>query len=162
MRIEKGRKLLLIRFSNYRQFNFIQEHKSIIETNGSVWILKAGKQIPQTKLEELFSEPAPLIMKAPKETGGQYYVALVKGAFNGLPRTDMKYPEYYSRMIDDENMWLLDSLMGSWFCAEQIAELSSDTVKHLYLLSNNKPVTDVLGRTRTATLYISTETAIEI
>lgn len=27
----------------------------------------------------------------------------------------MEYPDYYHEMIDDEKLWMIDSLAGTWF-----------------------------------------------
>lgn len=36
-------------------------------------------------------------------------------AYNGEPKSDMEYPDYYHEMIDDEKLWMIDSLAGTWF-----------------------------------------------
>ncbi len=162
MIIEKDKKIMLLRFSDYKYYDFIAEHLKIISETGHVWAIKVGKSIPTTRLNELFREPNYLILRGPKHKGGKYYVANVIEAFNGLPRNDMKYPDYYEKLMKDINMWLVSSMEGTWFCLTEIIELPVDVIPFFRLTSNNKLVEEVLNSTRSSIVYVSSERDIRI
>lgn len=162
MIITQKKKMLLLRFSNYKHFDFVSEHKKVLSENGYVWMLKIGKRIPDKRLTEVFNEPSALILKAPKDAGGKYYVAVVERTVNSSPTDGMVYPAYYNELIDDENMWIADSLDGTWFCIVSMEQLPDEMVSHLRLSSNDKAVEDVLSKTRSATVYVYSEDDIEL
>ena len=158
--IEAKKKCLLLRFGNYREYDFINEHKEVIRKYGYVWMLKVGKCIPQSRLDEVFDENRALLLKAPKSIGGKYYHAEVDDYYRGEPRMDMPYPPYYSKMLSDEVWWNVDSLYGTWLRITAISELGKENIEHLYLFSNKKPVESVLSSTRTSTLYVYSDLSI--
>ena len=41
--IENDTLMLLFRFSNYKKYNFIEEHKVFLKEKGYVWMMKMGK-----------------------------------------------------------------------------------------------------------------------
>ena len=154
MLIEKDKKQLLLRFTNYKRFDFVSEHSRIISDKGCTWMLKTGKQIPDDRLNELFGKPNTMILKAPKKVGGKYYIAFVEQAYNGQPAVGMNYPSYYDELVEDNSMWAVDSLQGTWFCLTRVEELSADKVSHLRLVSNQRQVDEVLNSTMSAVVYV--------
>ena len=65
--------MLVIRFLTVRRVDFISEHQKIIQKNGSVWMLKTGKQILDVSLKEVLDSGGNLILKAPKAEGGELF-----------------------------------------------------------------------------------------
>lgn len=152
--ITANEKRLLLRFSDYKSHSFIDEHQNLINEIGEVWMLKMGRRIPNDRLAELFSNGGQLLLKASKHSGGRYYCASVIAARNGTPTAAMIYPQYYSEMLKDENLFCNRSLEGTWFCVENISELPLSIVEKLRLVSNDKMVEDVLGQTRSSVVYV--------
>ena len=157
MQIKANEKMLLLRYSNYKKFNFIEEHQKTLAAEGTVWMLKIGKKIPETKLKDIYEHGGVLILRSPKASGSKYYAAQIKKCFNGEPDFEMLYPEYYETMLDDDDMWTMDSLEGTWFQVTAVKELSEDAAFHFFLISNGKPVEEVLSSTRSSMIYIKSD-----
>ena len=151
MRIEASKKMLVVRYNTYNNYDFIQEHTKLIDKNGYVWIYKVGKEIPNSSLKEVFNESKKIIFKAPKKDGGSYYLASLQEYNNGMPPTDGNYPSYYLEMKDIE---LLSGLNGTWFKITQIVLLSPKDIELLYLCRNNKSLDEIVNSTRTSILYV--------
>ena len=49
MILKANSKVLVLRFNNYKKWNFIEEHTRILNSTKYVWILKAGKYIKEQK-----------------------------------------------------------------------------------------------------------------
>lgn len=152
--IKKNSRMLLLRYSNYRKNDFIQEHISCINKDGHVWMLKTGKHLQLEKVRTVLGDDGFLILRAPKSAGGEYYFAHVIDIFNGEVKKEMIFPEYYKDLIMDDKFWMVDSLDGTWFKIDRIEKLPEEGVEKLRLISNGKTVEEVLNRTRSATLYI--------
>ena len=150
-----NRKILLLRYSNYRRYDFISCHNELAKKNGSVWMLKAGKQIPETSVNSVIADGGLVVLKAPKSCGGNFYATRILDFFNGSPKDGMVYPDYYRQMEKDEQMWFLASLTGSWFKIAELEELSGEDASRLHLVSNGKSAIDVLNSTRTAVMYVT-------
>ena len=157
MQIKANQKMLLLRYSNYKKYNFIDEHRKILAEEGTVWMLKIGKNIPEYKLKEIYAEGGLLILRSPKADGSKYYAIEVTSCFNGEPDFEMIFPEYYETMLDDEDMWTMDSLQGTWFKVTSIKELPEEVSSHFSLLSNGKMIEDVLNSTRSSMIYIKSD-----
>ena len=127
----------------------------MIQQHGNVWMLKTGKMIPDQKMASIILNNGFLALRAPKADGSKYYFASVIDAFNGPCKKDMIYPLYYEEMLNDEDMWAVDSLEGSWFKINKILEIQPQLVGNFYLVSNGKRVEDVLSSSRTSVTYVN-------
>lgn len=145
---------LLMRFSNYKRYSFIDELNRSIMKVGSGWFLKTGKTIPQAKLQPIIQNGGFFILKAPKADGDDYYIAHITESFNGSPKSEMIYPSYYDDMVEDDNLWMMDSLEGTWLKTDYVGRMRIEDIKHLYLCSNKKPADVVAHSTRSSTMYI--------
>lgn len=159
MDIKAKEKLLVLRFSTYKDFDFIEEHRQIINNNGAVWMLKLGKPVPDRTLREILLGSAGLILKAPKSIGGKYYYCQMLDAQNMKPNNEMKFPEYYKKLLEDM-FWL--SMDGTWIKVNNFIELEKEVIPSFKLMSNDRPLDDVLSQTRTTMLYAYSERTIEI
>lgn len=146
--------MLLLRYSSYKKYDFIQEHQNIIKRYGSVWMMKVGKNIPENKLQTMYKNGGDLILRSPKSEGCKFYKASIKSFYSGKSKSDMKYPEYYKEMLDDEDLWFLESLTGTWFEVERIEEMAIEEAETLVLISNGKRAIDVLANTRSSMIYV--------
>ena len=153
---ETGKRMLLLRFSNYKHFDFVGCHKELIQIHGFTWMMKVGKQLPQSSVCPVLKDGGCLILKAPKASGGDLFTATIQEFYNGAPPKDMIYPRYYQEMKEDEDLWMLDSsLTGSWFKITDLKKLSDDDAAKLRLISNGKQAVAVLNSTRTSVMYVT-------
>lgn len=150
---------LLLRYNNYKKTDFIQEHLACLKSTDHVWILKTGKQLPQAKIKMVLDNGGVVILRAPQSAGGKYYLAHIVESFNGDPSPDMEFPEYYYDMLDDENLWTVESVSGTWFKVDQIEDMPEEAIIHLRLISNGKLADEVIKTTRSATMYVSRDIA---
>lgn len=156
--IKSNTHLLLLRFNNYKKYSFLDEHLRYVKDDGSVWMLKIGRKIPEAKIQDVLNQGGILILKEPKIDGGKYYVAHIKEYLYGAATYEMSFPEYYYEMADDEMIWNMEEgLFGTWLHVDQIEPLPKDFVPNLKLLSNGKDVEDVLSHTMSSMMYIQSK-----
>lgn len=147
--------MLLLRYSSYKKYDFIREHNSIIKNKGSVWMLKVEKCIPENKLQKMYEYGGVMYLRSPKIEGEKFYKAIIKAYYSGEPKRNMIFPKYYDEMLNDEDLWLVDSLSGTWFEIVEIKEISKTQAERLKLVSNGKRAVDVLSCTRSSMLYVN-------
>ena len=162
MVIRAGDTILLIRYNNYKKMDFIEEHNKIAKENNYVWMLKAGRKLVKKKLDKVKNESSIVILKAPKNVGGQYYYAKIIDYQYGEREKDGFSPDYYSNLVDDEKLWQIVSLDGTWLKLGEIKPLKSEFVDSFSLLSNGKDVKEVISSTMSSTLYITSNKDIII
>lgn len=147
--------MLLLRYSSYKKYDFIREHKNIIHKKGSVWMLKVGKCVPENKLQKMYENGGVIYLRSPKNEGEKFYKATIKAYYLGEPKRNMIFPQYYNEMLNDEDLWLVDSLRGTWFEVVEIKEIAQAQAERLKLVSNGKRAVDVLSCTRSSMLYVN-------
>lgn len=157
MEIQPKKKMLLLRYNNYKNNDFIEAHNGVVDKNGYSWMLKIGKDITKFKLEQVMSDGGLLILKAPKSAGGLYYISTIIEYYFGENKKDMVFPGYYHDMVNDVNLWQMSGLEGSWLKVERIVPLPDGFEKNLTLVSNSKKVDEVVKRTRSSMLYVQSE-----
>ena len=157
--IKKNSPVLLLRYNTYQDFDFVKTHSEILKAVGSVWLLKLGKQIPESSLNTFLENDGNIILKAPKKKGGYYHYAHMIGYHVGKPSEDMIYPDYYRKMVRDSYEY---TLCGSWIKIDYLELLDFDVLGHFYLIKNGKPMVDIINSTRTATLYVESDEDITI
>ena len=147
------KKMMVIRFFSVRKVDFISEHKVLIEKNGSVWMLKSGKKIPDSSLKNVLESGGVILLKAPKIEGGRFYKAHFVDFFLGVPKPEMIFPDYYSS-LENEYDYEKSILDGTWFKVDSILEMQDSDVDELVLWSNGKKLKDVINQTRTSVMYV--------
>lgn len=157
MVIEANKAVLLIRYNNYKKTDFILEHNKIVSDKGYVWMLKAGRKLVESKLLKVINETGVVILKAPKNSGGNYYYAKIQDYRFGIQSRDMISPDYYKILVDDESLWQIESLDGTWLKIGEIKPLSINVIERFKLISNGKKVDDVIRSTMSSTLYIQND-----
>lgn len=162
MTIEANKAMLLIRYNNYKKTDFIEEHNKVIASNGYVWMLKTGKTIVEAKLKKVLEETDILLLRAPKKDGGKYYITNIEEYRYGDSEAGMKFPKYYKNLVEDEALWEIDSLSGTWLKIGPIREMPKEVVSKFQLISNNKNIEDVINSTRSATLYVISIKNVEL
>ena len=162
MVVDAGKSALLLRYNNYKGTDFIEEHNKVVSVNGYVWMLKAGRKLVENKLNKIMGESALLILKAPKSSGGDYYYAQIAGYRYGGQLEKKESPSYYEKLVDDEKLWQIDSLDGTWLKIGEIKPLAKTVVDELKLVSNNKSVMDVINSTMSSSLYVCSDKRITL
>lgn len=150
-------KLVVIRVSSYQQFNFIEEHQKVLNKKGTVWMLKLGKLIPRTSLDEIINGKRTIILRAPKKAGGDLYLCNVLEVSYAEPSDSSLCPKYYEEM---KNSCIWDSFEGTWFLLDSIKRIDEKYYPHFKLLKNDKYLMDVLNETRTSVLYVYCDTEL--
>lgn len=162
MVVEAGKCSLLIRYNNYKKTNFIEEHNKVVSVNGFVWMLKAGRRLVDSKVSKVINETALLILKAPKSSGGDYYYAEVLDFRYGDQENKEESPDYYENLVEDERLWQIDSLTGTWLKIGAIKSLDKSKAEEFKFLSNGKRVVDVINSTMSSSLYVCSDKKITL
>ena len=162
MVIEAGKVMLLLRYNNYKKTDFIEEHNKVSRKNGYVWMLKAGRKLVENKLKNVMEESSIIILKAPKNAGGEYYFTELLEFRYGKQQEKNDSPEYYASLVDDERLWQIDSLDGTWLKIGKIRPLNKQIVDELKLISNDKMVQEVVSSTMSSTLYVCVDKDITL
>lgn len=153
MLVGKGQRLLLLRCRQFGKYDFVEEHNAISAIRGNVWLLKTGRAISSTKMQDIMNESRCLVLKQAKADGGKYYWAELLNVHEGAPSKEMCYPAYYSEMLlkfDGD----LSKLNGTWLQIGPIHRLPSGYEKTLLLIKNKKSADEILNRSMSSTLYI--------
>lgn len=159
MIIQKNKKILVLRYNEYKNYDFIKEHMKILKNQGCVWMLKLGRQIPDQSLRSVIEESGVVIFKSPKKAGNRYFIAQFNEFCNGRMENSEFYPNYYHEMRK-ENYEV--SLNGTWLRVIDIAEAPMEVIEQLRLVKNQKKLIDVVGVTRTSMLYVTSSNDCEV
>ncbi len=158
MHIDKHKKMLLFRYSNYRRTDFIAEHNKVISKNGYSWMLKAGKKSSTDKIDRVLADGGYLILKSPIKEGNNYYVAIFDSFVENNPDDKNGYPEYYKYFMDD----MYDALAYQWFRIRGIYRMDASQADKIVLQTNNKRIPEVLETTRTAVMFVQSTDIIRL
>ena len=150
MDLQTGKRIMVIRYTPFRKYDFIDEHTKLIAQKQSVWMLKIGRKIPEVAINEIITEGGNIVLKAPKSSGGNYYLAHCCAFHQGRASNDMVFPEYYFSINGDFDK---DPLDGTWLKIDRLERLNEHYSDRLYLCRNGKKLNEVIGTTRTSVLY---------
>lgn len=155
-------KILFFRFSNYKNYDFIQEHKKILKENGYVWMLKAGKRSSIDKIRRVQQDGGWMVLRSPKSNGSVSYIANFSDITEDDPK-DECIPAYYIKLLDDENLDLnCVNSTHQWFRLKSIESLDQSISDNLVLDTSGKRLVDTIGTTRTAVMFVHNDKAFEI
>lgn len=162
MTISENTEMLLFRFSNYRKYSFIKEHKLVLDENGYVWMLKMGKRSSISKLLTVKEAGGWLVLRSPKAEGSMSFIAKFSNISEDVPESCV-YPKYYSQILknEDENYNNFNTTY-QWFKIEKLIEMKESDVKKLVIAKTGKSVDEVIRTTRTAVMFIRNEQEINI
>ena len=151
MDILAEKRMMVIRYTPFKKFDFIEEHAKLIAQQQSVWMLKIGRKIPETAITKIIDEGGNVVLKAPKSAGGDFYLAHCCASHQGRRLKNMVFPEYYLFIDGDFDR---DPLDGTWLKIDRLESLSEHYSDRLYLCSNGKKLNDIISTTRTSVLYV--------
>ena len=145
--------ILVMRVNDYKAHQFIKEHDRVMKDVGYVWVLKAGKRIPELKMKDVLKDGGHVIFRGSKASGGKYYYAHVEEVKYGIPDASMIFPDYYRLMVSDPSLWTFDSLDGTWLKLTSLQEMRSELIQNIKLISNGKNVDEAMKSSMTSFVY---------
>lgn len=145
--------MLLFRYKNYKNTDFINLHCEIIKSKKKVWMLKIGKKTSLSSIEEIIKSGGYMVLRSPKSDGGHSYIAHFEQVQETEPEQKL-YPQYYEELIDNDENFYFESSNHQWFLLTSIERMSEEDVEHLLMSKTNKPVNEVIDTTRTAVMFI--------
>lgn len=157
--IKKETGMLLFRYSNYRKFRFIDEHKKIIQQSKYVWMMKMGKKTSLDKIKGIIERGGYIVFKAPVADGNLFYLGRFTDFSEELPDDELHMPKYYAEIVEDINFW---DAPTQFFKLVDLVPLDEKYALTLRLEKNKKKVLDVINETRTAVMFIENETEIDV
>lgn len=96
MTINKGKKLLLVRYSDYLYNNCIADHIDVIRENGYCWFAKVGKQKPSQKYCNIvLKDEKPMIFL---HSAKKAFICNVSDIIFEKPK-DCVFPNYYNEVL---------------------------------------------------------------
>lgn len=99
MTIEKGKKMLLVRYSDFLRNNCIDDHIEMIKTRGYCWFGKIGKQKPSQRFCNIvLKESKPMIIL---HSAKKAFLCDVTEITFDKP-SDNAYPHYYKEVLFDK------------------------------------------------------------
>lgn len=152
MHIKSNSNLLLFRYSDYRNYDFITEHREIIDRYGAVWMMKIGRKSNPAKVQAVIEDGGFLILRAPKSKQGKYYIAHFESVMDEVPKETHLMPDYYARLKADA---LSDISSAQYFYIRSIEPLPSHLVSDIVLQKTSEYVEDVIVKTRTAVMFVT-------
>lgn len=155
MKIQSDTNMLLFRFSNYKSYDFINEHIEVIKKHSYVWMLKAGRKSNNIKINDILKDGGLMILKAPKSHGNQYYVAKFTAVLENKP-DEHNYPAYYENILEEL------ATDEQWFKIESIVPLNEKHIKSIILQKNDECVESVISKTRTSVMFVKNTKEITI
>lgn len=75
MIIDSNTEMLLFRYNNYKKHLFIDEHRSVLQREGHVWMLKLGRKTNNERIRAISEGGGWMILRAPKSEGGTSFLA---------------------------------------------------------------------------------------
>ena len=149
--------ILVMRINDYKKYSFITEHCCIMQKSGHVWMLKAGKRIPEAKMSQVINDGGNIMLRGSKASGGKYYYAHAAEVKYGIPDASMTFPDYYNMMVADPSLWSFDSLDGTWLKLSLLQEVDPGLLEHIRLVSNGRTVDEAMRSSMTSFVYARSE-----
>lgn len=157
-KISECTKHILIRYSNYKKYDFIEEHLKIIGEYGYTWLMKSGRKINPQFIANVKAGKGGLILKSPIKAGNSfYYCELVRSLADNIDY----YPEYYVEFMKENGISNVAEA-GTWFKIKSIQKLDDQYIDDFLLLKNQKKIKDVISKTRTAVMFIENQQEIPL
>ena len=99
MNLEKGKKMLLVRYSDFLYSNCIDDHIEVIKENGYCWFGKVGKQKPSQKFcDMVLKDEKPMIFL---HSAKKAFICDVEEIIFEKPE-DGIFPSYYREILFDK------------------------------------------------------------
>lgn len=138
MILKRNTPVLFLRLSNFKNNDFVLEHKKIILNNGMTWMLKLGRKIDKKYLEEIIKCNSGLIIKeSGKENFNFYFCKLESIKYDN----SSIFPEYYYDYLEDQYYDLDYAIKeGNWFKITEIIKIDEYDVDKFIISSTKTPL----------------------
>lgn len=156
-KIDTDKVMLVLRVNNYKNYNFVNEHRKLMEEYNTIWMFKVGRPLAQKSIDILMKNGGYVILKEPKASGNRYYICISDEIRQGKPNEKMIYPDYYKELYADGI-----SMEGTWLRISEINEISKEALPYFELSKSHKKMTDVVNSTRSPILYVETMLPLSI
>lgn len=153
---EKDTTAIVLRVNNYKGYNFIDEHKNVLNKNGKVTLLKLGRVLAVKSIETVKNSGGFIILKEPKASGGKYYLGKITDIAVGERKPEYLFPEYYLEIEDYEA-----PLIGTWITIEALAMIPEDYTLYFELDKGGKKMVDIVNCTRSPILFVHCNKSLE-
>lgn len=154
---------LFLRLNNFENYNFIEEHKKVMDKYGYVWLLKIGKTINQEFVKKVIAEKGGIILKSSVKDGNKFYYCDLLS--NEVPENDKEliYPNYYNEFFEYEAYNLEDlKKSGYWFKIANMREITEDDVYNFRICKGHKPMLDCALYSRVVHMYVENRNETDI
>ncbi len=151
--IEKGKKLICIRFVDLGGFDCIGEHNKLIKQNGYVWFAKIGNKIATKVVEKMIDDETPyLLLKDPRKA----YIAEFS-EFCEVTPSDGGYPDYYKTEIPQSR------IISTWFQLTSIKKVDDLAILNdVVLISSRRPILETTKKSMASHFFIVAKSDIEV
>lgn len=149
MVVKENTDILLFRYSKYDHYDFLSEHKKILERTGCVWILKAGRKTNEISILDILSQGGMLVLKSPKSEGGRYSFCTFDLYSTETPDSAL-CPSYYTEFIDSQYY----ETTYQWFRITKMLEMNDAQVNSLRVKKNGMKVSEIIQTTRTSVMFL--------
>lgn len=152
MKLNDNQQFLFLRMSNFENYDFIEEHKKIIEEKGYVWILKTGRKIDRNFLNDLIKENSGLIIKKPSRTDDRLFFCKLESI--DYDNSNI-FPEYYYDFLTYQGFKITDINRNNscWFKISEITLISDKEAEKLVVLKNNNSLKNAAVNSRTPYIF---------
>lgn len=158
MFIKANTPILVFRFSSCWTENFIEAHKTVIESQGRVWVYKQGKKPSADIVNKIIAAGGYIIFKEPKNLGDRYYFGTIDSVrFKKPDDPASNFPQYYSEKLE---IGLFEN--GTWFLVRSIEPFNSKYIEKLFMIRNGKKLIDQINRTSSAIMYVYCDTDMQL
>lgn len=146
---------LFLRLNDFNGYNYIEEHKKVIEKEGFVWLLKVGKTINQEFVKKIIEGKGGIILKSSVKNGNKFYYCDLLD--NQVPEknTELIYPKYYDEYFESEAYDVEDmKKSGYWFKITNLKEIKESDVYKFRICKGHKPMLDCALYSRVVHMYV--------
>ncbi len=154
MIIQSGKKLLIIRYSDFLHANCIDDHINVIKTNGYCWFGKIGKQKPSLLFcNKVLKEEQPMIiLHSSKKT----YLCDVTEIVYERP-SDGVFPQYYFELLFGKS-----NEPTAYFRIISCVEIEKSILYNFIVSSSKNPLPDALRSSMNSLFLAECTKTVEI
>lgn len=154
MQIEKGKKMLLIRYSNFLYSNCISEHIGVIKDKGYCWFGKVGKQKPSQKYCNIvLNQENPMIIL---HSARKAFICRVSDITFEKPE-DSVYPDYYKSILFEKGIE-----PSAYFKITSCVEINKSVLSSFIVSSSRNPLIHSLHGSMNSIFLVECEEEVVI
>lgn len=154
MTIEKGQKLLIVRYSDFLYDNCISEHISVIKEKGYCWFGKIGKQKPSLNFcNKVLKAKHPMIVL---HSAKKAFICNISEITFNRPE-DGCYPSYYNEFLFEKS-----NEPSAYFKITSCAEISKSVLNSFIICSSRNRLPEALRSSMNSLFLAESNEVIDI